>query len=260
VDSRATKLWRRVATFGGQVDTAVVAGTTLVVFAFDGVSAFVSAFDIETWKQYKLGPVSFQRTGCVALGDLAIGAGDDLGTVTIVGGDNFQQQSRNVNTIHQVGSVTSSTTFTISTDDPTFTAMHSAVAASATRAGSTVTVTASIPDVDMVWVNSADVNFSGGLKTVASRTLTTFTYTEAGAAATGTISVGLSLSSPVVSKPVNSSGLGFVVGQSAATASTAITREAHKLVSDILSPHINLEWDVKTPGTAGLGHGDQNWE
>lgn len=255
VYSTATKLWRRVAVFDGQVDTAVVAGTTLIVFAFEGVSAF----DVGTWRQYNLGG-SLQRTGCVALGDLAIAAGEDTTTVTIVGGDNFQQYSRNVNTTHQVDSVTSSTTFTILTDDPTFTAMHSAVSASATRAGSTVTVTASIPDVDTVWVNSSDVNFSGGLKTVATRTSTTFTYTEAGVATSGTIAVGTLLSSPTVSKPATSSGMGFVVGRSAATASTAITREAYKLVSDILSPHVNLEWDVKTPGTAGLGHGDQNWE
>lgn len=257
----ATKLWRRIAyPFSGYgLVTAVIAENKLFCFYGGGMTAVL---DLSTWRwTLAFGSANFERNAAVHLGGGWIFAsGDDLNTVSVLFGDNYYQIARGINATHTVESVTSATTFTVPADNTTFTAMHSSVSASATRAGSTVTVSAIIPaGTTSVWVNSSNVNFVGGLKTVVANNGTTFTYTEAGAAVTGTISVGTTLSTPRIGLPVTTDSTGFVVGTSAATASTALTTEAKKIVSDILSPHMDLEWVSTTPDTQGLGRGDENW-
>ncbi len=258
VYTAATGLWRKVAAVptDAQFDAAALSGRHIVLFAIGQVRVL----DTATWRWVGTHGIGFQRNTAAAVGDFVLAGGDDTSSLSIFGGNNATQRSRGVNSVHAVESVTSSTTFTIASEDLTFTAMHSALSASATRVGSTVTVTASIPNVGQVWVNSSNASFAGGLKTVTGRTSTTFTYTEAGAATTGTISVGTTLATPTLHKPVTSDQTGFVVGNSALTASTALTRSAETIIKDILSPHVDLSFVKQTPGTNGLGRGDQNWK
>lgn len=127
-------------------------------------------------------------------------------------GDSTRTNPIGINGIQKVATTPSSTAFTFSTPDRTYTALlgNSGLAGvsgstyvnnwpsvAASRTSNITTLTVSTPDdVSAVYVNSTDANFSSGLKVLTTRTSTTVSYAEAAANNTGTVSVGLPVAVP----------------------------------------------------------------
>lgn len=179
-------------------------------------------------------------------------------TFSTITGDNVTQSPVGINGFHQV-SVIDSTSFSYPVTNETFVSMYGAdtwTASAASRVGSTVTVTKALPvGTTHVYINSEDALFSSGVKAVTVGA-TSFTYTEAGAAGSGSVYVGTALSTPTVTPIRIDSGAGFVVGADPLTASTAITSFAEQTIRESASANVNVEWDVVYPGGVGLGSGD----
>lgn len=217
----------------------------------------VWALDLTNWSVGYIGQT--ETTDAVATSHavfMTMSGYSELFTVT---GDNRTQTGR-MNQHYKVASVIDSTHFTVQTEDLTFSSMYgedTRTNSSVSRSGTTVTVTKNIPaDTAYVWVNSENLNFPSGLKAVASRTSSSFTYTESGAATTGTVHVDLSIKVPTSTQTESTLTAGFAVGDGHLTASTAATKFAKKIVEDAVSGNTQLEWTVSYPDATGLGNGD----
>lgn len=239
----ATGTWRRgpsmpspLAHFwSAKVGSRVYVGNTRYGVDFDGTTATASAatpvywldLNIMKWSvlnvPWALDTARNWAIGCVndvvLLGGFKRGMSQDRYADVIVG-DSTVGASGGINGTHKIASVISSTAFTITTEDQSYTTnlgfdgqqqftgttWDLTNYSAANRAANVTTVTVSVPeDTLAVFINSNDANFSSGLKTVTGWTSTTITYAEVAANAIGNVYV----SSPFViptSEATNSLG------------------------------------------------------